>query len=130
MLLVLICSSIYTSFTQMGPSYVFPQHLRDQTTNLIMFAQVLVLNFNFHKPKKLKKSWQQLKKTSSFNRYFKNLNENELQRVEAFVQDPMNCLLALQEMRHIRKLIRLWARHNDSSIASNKLKSLQSQIPM
>ena len=123
-------NSIATTFTQMGPSYVFPQQLHDQTTKLIMVARALVLNFHFHKPKKVKKSWQQLKKTSSFNQLFENFNDNELKRVEAFIQDPTNHSLALQEMRHIRKLIRLLLKHDDSSIASNKSKASQSQIPM
>ena len=113
-------NTVAKTFAKMGPSYVFPQSMRDPTTNLVMAARALVLNFHFHKSKKVKKSWQQLKKSSSFNHYFETLDEREFQKIEAFLQDRNNRSLALQEMRSIRQLIRQWARTDDGSILSTR----------
>ena len=93
--------SIAKSFATMGPSHVLPQQMHEQTMKLVMFARAQVLN-SFNKSKTLKKAWQQLKKKSSYNKYFETWGQSQFSQVKDFITDQSNLILAQYELKEIR----------------------------
>ena len=112
--------TIAGSFAKMGTSHVLDQQIHKQTQVLVMFARSQILNYNMLKPKSQKKTWKQLKKRDNYDDSFNSWQENEFQRINDFIMDQSNIIIAQHEMREIRKIIQKWARNDTCSLTSSQ----------
>ena len=113
--------TIAGSFAKMGASHVLDQQMYQQTQVLLMFARSQTLNFRMLRYKNMKQTWIQLKKGDKFDETFNSWKPDHFQKINDFIMDQSNIIIAQHEMREVRKIIRKWARNDACSIVSSMI---------